>query len=362
MASLTGVLKFYARLFVGLAVFVRRMISFLSYSHSSELASARFAAPHETARLAGADLEDLGTALLLGISHFNRIAAVRPARKRPELGNMLVCAPPRMGKSKAAIAQLLTFKHSIVCLDVKGELYKATAGFRSTLGPVYVFDPQGYGNAYAPLHNKTTEDQLYSQAVRLLFEPNEREPIYAQRGADMLACIWQAARMEGMAPFPYTRFCIRLGPRGTAARLNRLSPALATQFLLSDFEDANFSDDRFLLSCWGTVTARLKPLITETVIRSLTHAAFSPAELMLSPKPVTWYFRIKEQDLRALSPLQRLFWSSTLDELTTTHDEREGKGCNPVLVLIDEGGRVPIPDLHDATSAVCGRGVSIWCQ
>jgi type IV secretory pathway TraG/TraD family ATPase VirD4 len=31
-----------------------------------------------------------------------------------------------------------------------------------------------------------------------------------------------------------------------------------------------------------------------------------------------------------------------------------------VLLLIDEGGRTAIPNLHDATATVCGRGVSIW--
>jgi type IV secretion system protein VirD4 len=360
MAPLVAFLRFYAKWFVLLAVAVRRILAFLSYSHSSQLPSARFAQAHETSRLAGSELSDLENALLLGRSHFNRIAAVRPAKNRPELGNVLYVAPPRMGKSKAAIAQLLNFRHSVVVLDVKSELYKATAGYRNTLGPVYVFDPQGYGNAYDPLHGKTTEDELYAQAVRLLFEADEREPIYAQRGADMLMCMWLAARMEGIAPFPYTRFLIRLGPKGTAARLHSLSPALATQFLLTDFEDANFTDDRFLLSCWGTITSRLRPMLNETVIRSLTHSAVTPAALMLSPKPVTWYIRLKEQNLVALSPLQRLFWLSTIDELTTTYDDRDGEDCNPVLLLIDEGGRVPIPGLHDATSTVSGRRVSVW--
>jgi type IV secretion system protein VirD4 len=355
-----ALIRFYATWFVALAVFLRRVLAFLTYSHSSQLPSARFAAPHETARLGGAELSDLENALLLGRSHYNRIAAVRSAKNRPELGSVLYVAPPRMGKSKAAIAQLLNVRHSVICLDVKGELYTATAGFRRTLGPVYVFDPQGYGHAYDPLHGKTTEDALYAQAVRLLYEPTERDPIYAERASEMLMCMWLGARKEGIAPFPYTRFLIRLGPKGTAARLHRLSPELATQFLLTDFDDANFSDDRFLLSCWGTLTSRLRPMLTETVIRSLTTSEVTPAALMLSPTPVTWYIRLQEQNLLALRQLQRLFWSSTIDELTTTHDDREGAGCHPVLLLIDEGGRVPIPNLHDATSTVVGRGVSVW--
>ena len=64
---------------------------------------------------------------------------------------MLVCAPPRMGKSLLAISQLLTWPHSVIVNDVKGELYAATAGYRSAFSDVYVIDFQGYGNAYDPL-------------------------------------------------------------------------------------------------------------------------------------------------------------------------------------------------------------------
>jgi hypothetical protein len=162
MAALVAALRFFWRVLVRLAVLINRIRAFLSYSHSSQLPSARFAAPHETARIAGSELAELETGLLLGRSHFNRIVAVRPTKKRRELGNVLYVALPRMGKSKAAIAQLLNVKHSCIVLDVKSELYKATAGFRRTLGPVYVFDPQGYGNGYDPLHGKTTEDALYT--------------------------------------------------------------------------------------------------------------------------------------------------------------------------------------------------------
>src|SRR4051794_31626089 len=73
----------------------------------------------------------------------------------------------------------------------------------------------------------------------------------------------------------------------------------------------------------------------------------------------------REQDLLPLSPLVRLLWSSIIDELPTTYDDRPGrpakeKGCKPVLLLIDEGGRTAIPDLHDAAITVRSRGVSIW--
>ena len=70
--------------------------------------------------------------------------------------------------------------------------------------------------------------------------------------------------------------------------------------------------------------------------------------------------RWKEQDLLALSPLVRLLWGSLIDELVTTYDQRAGRECQPVMLLIDEAGRTAIPSLADHATTVVGRGVSIW--
>ena len=244
--------------------------------------------------------------------------------------------------------------------DVKGELYEATAGYRSTFSDVYVIDFQGYGNAYDPLSGKTTEDELLSLATHLLYQAHEGEgKIFMQRAMTMLMIIFLAASREGIAPFPYLRFLIHLGLADTAAHLNSLDPTLAARFLDTNFLKADLTD-KFLLSCWGSLVHPLQPILTETVIRSLTRSDFTASELMCSPKPKTVYIRWKEQDLLPLAPLNRLYWGSWINELTSVYDRRQGRGCNPVLLLIDEGGRTAIPNLHDATSTVCGRGVSIW--
>src|SRR5205823_7280943 len=125
---------------------------------TNELHHARFALPHELQSLTSHTLDE--DALLLGRTHLGGIYRVTPTPQRRELGNMLVCAPPRSGKSILAISQLLTWPHSVIVNDMKGELYAATADYRRTLGPVYVIDFQGYGNCYDPLTGKTTEGEL----------------------------------------------------------------------------------------------------------------------------------------------------------------------------------------------------------
>src|SRR5439155_17317089 len=127
---------------------------------------------------------------------FNRFVVVRPTEKRREIGNCLIVAPTRGGKGLLAVSQLLSWKHSVIVNDIKGELFQATAGYRSTLGNVFVLDPTGVGHRFDPLHGKRTEDEFYSSALHLLFEADERERIFTQRATVMLTQIFLASRVE----------------------------------------------------------------------------------------------------------------------------------------------------------------------
>ncbi|HJT58343.1 MAG TPA: type IV secretory system conjugative DNA transfer family protein [Ktedonobacteraceae bacterium] len=305
----------------------------------------------------------LPESVLLGIKPlwlFGRpLVTVKQTAQRPELGNLLIVAPTRSGKGLLAVSQLLAWHHSVIVNDLKGDLFTQTAGYRSFLGPVFVLDPTGVGHRYDPLSGKNTEDACYASAAHLLHQADEREQIFTQRAITMLACIFMAARRQGTAALPYTRMMLRAGLAGCVEQLQTASPELATIFLDVDVEQANLTD-RFLLSAWGTLTARMRPLLTEHVIRSLARSDFTPEQIITSTRPVTVYMRWREQDLLALAPLVRLFWGSLIDELVTTYDQRAGRGCQPVMLLIDEAGRTAIPALADQAATVVGRGLSLW--
>jgi type IV secretion system protein VirD4 len=340
----------------GAAVSMSRIAAFLHTSTS--LHSARFARIGELEELLSAT-PDREPSLLLGMRPFGNMLRVRPHRARRELGNLLVVAPTRGGKGLLAVSQLLTWRHSAIVNDIKGDLFSQTAGYRSTLGPVFVLDPTGVGHRY-DLQGRLTEDELLSSATHLLHKPDEGDgAIFIQRAAVMLTQLFLAARQEGVPPIPFVRSLIRACLPAAAERLNATRPDLATQFLDLEFERANLSD-RFLLSSWGTLSARMRPLLTETVIRSLTGSDFTAGELITSEKPITVYLRWPERDLLVLSPLVRLLWGSLIDELVTAYDKRGGQNCNPVLLLVDEAGRTAIPSLADHATTVVGRGISLW--
>src|SRR2546423_5930572 len=342
---------------MGIATLMEKLLHLLVWGFDKRLHRARYARLDELSSITSRNPDP--TSLLIGVNRLKQFLLVRPTKTRRELGNMLIVAPTRGGKGLLATSQLFTWQHSVIVNDLKGDLFTQTAGYRATLGEVFVIDPTGVGHRYDPLLSKTTEDQFYSAAARLLFKPLEPDPIFRQRATSMLTQLFLAARAEHVPPLPYVRQIIRLGLTGAAKRLQEVSPELATQFLDVHFAEANFTD-RFLLSAWGTLTASIKPLLQETVVRTFHGSDFTPAELMQTDRPITVYLRWPERDLLALSPLIRLLWGSIIDELITTYDKAEGKGCKPVLLLIDEAGRTAIPSLADHATTVVGRGISLW--
>lgn len=344
---------------MGIATLIERVLHLMLWGWNKRVHKARFSRLDELSPLLSTQPHT--QSLLLGrLKYLHHFVSVQPTPARRELGNLLIVGPTRSGKGLLATSQLLSWQHSVVVNDIKGDLFQQTAGYRSTLGPVYVVDPTGVGHCFDPLHAKKTEDELFSAAARLLFKPDEGDgAIFTQRATAMLTQLFLAARAENAPPLPYVRGVIRSGLPEAAARLNTTSPQLATQFLDVHFSEANFSD-RFLLSAWGTLTARMRPLLTETVIRCFAQADFTPRHLMQGEKPMSVYLRWPERDLLALSPLVRLLWGSLIDELITAYDTHQGKGCKPVLLAIDEAGRTAIPSLADHATTVVGRGISLW--
>jgi type IV secretion system protein VirD4 len=297
--------------------------------------------------------------LLLGRDRATWLA-VRPVVRRKELGSVLVVGPTRSGKGLLATTQLLTWNHSVVVNDIKGELYQATAGFRASLGPVFVIDPAGMGHRFDPLASREGEDGLYAAAAALLVDPDEGDgKIFTLRAVTMLSSLFGAARARGVPPLPFVRLMVASGLKEAAATVQSIDQKLVARLLDGPCESTDF-DNRFLLSAWGTLSARLWPLLTENLVRTFNGHDFHGSQLLLSPKPVTVYLRWPERDLLALSPLVRLIWDSLIGELITTYDACQGSGCQPVLLLVDEAGRAPIPTLADHATTVVGRGISLW--
>lgn len=345
------------------------VLSFLSafFSKADHLHHARFALAHEVADLVSHTFHE--TALLLGISHLGGIYRVRSTPVRRELGNLLVVAPTRGGKSLLALSQLLTWSHSAVVNDVKGELYQQTAGYRNTLGPVYVLDPRGYGHQYDPLHAKTDEDSLYAAAKHLLYEPREGDgKAFTEQGIKMQTLMWSAAlilnRRSGTRYrlLPFTRTLADFGLNRMAPAIHAISPTLATRLLDGDYDpDTDYQQNKYLANSWQSVTARLFPLLTENIVRCFDGSDFTGRDIIMGKKPVTVYLCWPESAILAKAALIRLVLESLLSDTIETYDTAPDKTvCHPVLWLMDEAGTVGLPSLPQYTATVAGRGMTLW--
>src|SRR6266581_1773371 len=149
---------------MGIATLIERILHLFIWGFDRRLHRARFARLDELTGITGRSPDP--TSLLIGVNRLKHFLLVRPTKTRRELGNMLIVAPTRGGKGLLAVSQLFTWKHSVLVNDLKGDLFQQTAGYRATLGKVFVIDPTGTGHQYDPLASRISEDQLYSAAAR----------------------------------------------------------------------------------------------------------------------------------------------------------------------------------------------------
>ncbi|MGL2387545.1 type IV secretory system conjugative DNA transfer family protein [Helicobacter pylori] len=99
----------------------------------------------------------------------------------------LIIAPPGSGKTAAvAVPNLLNVPSSCVVLDIKGELFDLTAGYRQQVlkNKIFVFDPLGNDNTlkFNPFDKRIVEKLDFNRKRRLVDEVGNT--IFAEDGAN----------------------------------------------------------------------------------------------------------------------------------------------------------------------------------
>lgn len=99
----------------------------------------------------------------------------------------LIIAPPGSGKTAAvAVPNLLNVPSSCVVLDIKGELFNLTAGYRQQVlkNKIFVFDPLGNDNTlkFNPFDKRIVEKLDFNRKRRLVDEVGNT--IFAEDGAN----------------------------------------------------------------------------------------------------------------------------------------------------------------------------------
>ncbi|RUW05055.1 type IV secretory system conjugative DNA transfer family protein, partial [Mesorhizobium sp. M1A.F.Ca.IN.020.03.1.1] len=256
----------------------------------------------------------------------------------------LIIGPTRSGKGAGyVIPNALMHEGSMIVTDLKGEIFKATAGYRRRNGSqVFLFAPGAERtNRYNPLDfirqergNRTTDIQ--NTASILVPENTESEN-----------SVWQATAQQVMAgaisyvlesPFYNGRrnlgevnsfFNSGVDLQALMKFIKAKEPYLS-KFTLESFNAYLALSERAAASALLDIQKAMRPFKNERVV-----AATNVTDMDLRAmkrRPITVYLAPNITDITLLKPLLTLFVQQTMDILTLEHDPNS----LPVYFLLDE--------------------------
>jgi type IV secretion system protein VirD4 len=339
----------------------------------------------------GAEITQTG---LLGSGRGVYVGAWRDASNRlrylrhdgPE--HILAFAPTRSGKGVGlVIPTLLSWPHSAVVHDIKGENYALTAGWRSREldSRVLKFDPSandGSSCRFNPLSavrlRTDFEVKDVQNIVGMLVDPDGR----AAQGAEAHWIASSSAFLVGvLLHVLYAEPDKSLG--GVAMYLSDpafTSPTQMYEHLLNTRHDSAVGthpvvamaardmlnrDPRESTSVLSTAIRFLTLFRDPIVARNTASSDFRIADLMHAERPLTLYLVVPPAEIDRLKPLTRLLLNAIMRELTGELKFEDGRSVanykHRLLLMIDELpalGRLEI--LQTSLAFMAGYGIKAF--
>ena len=335
---------------------------------------ARFARVGDVRQLVLKALSEPRHAFLLGRLGGKVIAAQRGRTPRerktqPVLGHILTVAPSQTGKSYSLAANALYTRASLVIVDIKGEQHRLSSGFRATLGKVVVLSPEGVGGGYDPFADLGTDVQSIERAAWLVtHDPHDRDPYWAEAASYGVAAAIRAAQLEGIPPLSYLHKLLRQAHGSGRAFVEALATVpddLTAEFLETflGMPPEAMSDEHFnaprghVVSVWNALVKRTKPYLLPGVLTLTSKADFQARDLLIHTTTV--YLVWPEHELESLSGPLNLILTALITALARETDKTPGSPHRPVILALDEAGRVRVPNLPAHSATLAGRNVSL---
>lgn len=256
----------------------------------------------------------------------------------------LIIGPTRSGKGACyVVPNALTHEGSMIVTDLKGEIFRSTAGYRKSKGnQVFLFAPgSDRTHRYNPLDyirpdrgDRTTDIQ--NIASILVPENTESENAIWQATASqvmagVISYISESLFYEGRRNLGEVISFFNSGAKLQALMtlIKEREPYLS-RFTLESFNAYIALSERAAASALLDIQKALRPFRNERVV-----AATSVTDMdlrALKHRPISIYLAPNITDITLLRPLLALFVQQTLDTLMLEHDERSV----PVYFLLDE--------------------------
>ncbi|CAM5272558.1 hypothetical protein ATER59S_00107 [Aquamicrobium terrae] len=284
-----------------------------------------------------------------------------------------VVGPPRSGKGAALIIpNALLWPDSLVVLDMRGETYQATAGYRSTFSKVIRFSPadeKGETECYNPLDfisldtdqrdidirniaaalfpRPTTGETYWVDDGRMLFAGVISYVMETPRLEDSQRTLRQALRIMNGAERPFLEWIQALRDE-EARELSDYTLQMLASY--ADMSDKQFS------GLFGSVRTGLNPFMNERLLRATDKSTFDIRNL--KREKVSLYLDFRIEQIRSIGPLFNVLITQLMNYMAK---EVPGPGEHRVLILLDEFQNLgKLENVMEAATILGGYGVPTW--
>ncbi|MFK0299563.1 type IV secretory system conjugative DNA transfer family protein [Brevundimonas sp. NPDC090276] len=272
-----------------------------------------------------------------------------------DLRPSLVTGGTRSGKGRGhVVPTLLSWSHSALVHDPKGELWSLTAGWRSGFSHVLFLAPRhpasARWNPLAEIRPGPNELAQVQRLVDVLSDPGgtrDDEAIWDKAASEILEAVvlhvLYTAEDEAKTLLKARELLADLDAAAdvmlkTLHRRGSNGEPETHPFIRTAVTGYAAMHDRFRTSVQGTARSYLKWLAGEDVERCLSASDFSMGDLMCAEAPVSLYVQAAPADAVSLRPLVRLLFQAAAQALTAEEksDAAGRKKRFRLLMLMDE--------------------------
>ena len=307
-------------------------------------------------------------------------------------GHVLVFAPTRSGKGVGVVVPtLLTWPHSAIIHDLKGENWQLTAGTRQRMGQRCLkFDPTdttGASVKYNPLEEvrlrTVHEAEDVQNIVHMIVDPHGKglNDHWVKTGAALLTgailhLLYAESNktLRGLAGFlsdPQRSLLETLekmlhaehDPTGARGWVNyREEPTRTHPIVAESMRELLNKSDNERAGVFSTVMSFLSLYRDPIVAANTAYSEFRISDLVNHERPVSLYLVVPMASRDRLRPLIRLMLNQIVRMLTTNLVYQDGKAVpvnrHKLLLMLDEFpilGRLDV--LAEALSLIAGYGI-----